>query len=139
VTADSGAGSTGWRKAEGWHVSDAIDHLTELDVDVSRVVTIGHSAGGHLATWAAGRSKLRGDLPGASPRVNVTGAISLGGVLDLDTAVATKVGVLLGGTAKEVPDRFAAADPIDQIPLSISVVAVHTCDDDVVPFALSTR
>ena len=30
-------------------VADAIDHLAELDLDLERVVTIGHSAGGHLA------------------------------------------------------------------------------------------
>ena len=53
-------------KGGGWpttlqDVSDAIDLLSELDLDLSRVVAIGHSAGGHLATWAAGSG-------GPSPR-----------------------------------------------------------------------
>ena len=41
-------------------VAAAIDHLATIDdVAVDRVVAIGHSAGGHLAAWAAGRGKLR--------------------------------------------------------------------------------
>lgn len=74
-------------KGGGWpttlqDVSDAIDWLSELDLDLSRVVAIGHSAGGHLATWAAGRAALpplgagilasglgdRRRVPGRSPR-----------------------------------------------------------------------
>jgi acetyl esterase/lipase len=55
-------------------VSAAIDKLAELDgVDLSRVVTIGHSAGGHLAAWAATREY---------PRVPLTGVVSQAGVLD---------------------------------------------------------
>lgn len=49
-------------------VSAAIDALAEVEgLDVSTVVTLGHSAGGHLAVWAAGREE---------PRVAVTHAIS---------------------------------------------------------------
>ena len=40
-------------------VAAAIDHLATVeDLTVDRVVALGHSAGGHLAAWAAGRSKL---------------------------------------------------------------------------------
>jgi acetyl esterase/lipase len=50
--------------------STAIDYLATLgDVDTERVVAIGHSAGGHLAAWAAGRSKLVVGSPGAGPVV----------------------------------------------------------------------
>src|SRR4051812_50171887 len=59
-------------------VSAAIDHLAQLQhVDLSRVVTIGHSAGGHLAAWAATRDHHR---------VAVTGVVSQAGVLDLERA-----------------------------------------------------
>ena len=58
-------------------VSAAIDHLATLDVDLSRVVTIGHSAGGHLAAWAATRE---------DPKVAVTHVVSQAGVLDLQRA-----------------------------------------------------
>ena len=50
-------------------VSAAIDKLAELDgVDLSRVVTIGHSAGGHLAAWAATREYPRVPLTGSCRR-----------------------------------------------------------------------
>ena len=58
-------------------VSAAIDFLAELRRRPIRVVTIGHSAGGHLAAWAATRE---------NPRVAVTGVVSQAGVLDLRRA-----------------------------------------------------
>ena len=39
-------------------VAAAIDLLADADVDTSTVVTLGHSAGGHLATWAAARTRF---------------------------------------------------------------------------------
>src|ERR1700691_1820125 len=45
------------------------------DADTGRVVAVGHSAGGHLATWAAGRAKQAADAPGAGPAVHLAGAI----------------------------------------------------------------
>ena len=49
--------------AGGWpatfeDIAAGIDLLAELPVDTARVAAIGHSAGGHLAAWAAGRSGL---------------------------------------------------------------------------------
>ena len=40
------------------------------------VVLLGHSAGGHLAAWAASRTA---DTPGGKPRAAVRGAVSLSG------------------------------------------------------------
>ncbi|MCU1658520.1 MAG: hypothetical protein JWO57_3176 [Pseudonocardiales bacterium] len=123
-------------------VAAGIDHLATLDVDVSRVVTIGHSAGGHLAVWAAGRAGLPSDAPGASPRVDVTAAIAQAGVLDLTTAAGAGVGGtavpdLLGGPPDEVPGRYAIADPIRRVPLPAPVLCVHSRADAEVPFAQS--
>ena len=39
-------------------VAAAIDLLPDLGLDTSTVVAIGHSAGGHLATWAASRGRF---------------------------------------------------------------------------------
>lgn len=127
-----GAGG-GWpQTAED--VGAAIDALADLDVDASRVVTVGHSAGGHLAVWAASAR------PGA--RVPLAAAVSQAGVLDLEVAARTGVGQtavadLLGGGAGEVPDRYAAADPIRHVPPPVPVLCVHARADDVVPFAQS--
>src|ERR1700722_18532922 len=46
-------------------VAAGIDLLATLPVDTSRVVAVGHSAGGHLSAWAAGREKLPRGAPGA--------------------------------------------------------------------------
>ena len=123
-------------------VAAAIDYLSQLDLDLSQVVAIGHSAGGHLAVWAAGRPTLPPLAPGAAPLVTVTGVISQAGVLDLRTGAAQGVGGtaipdLLGGGPDEVPDRYAWADPIVQVPLPVPVVCIHGRDDDSVPLAQS--
>jgi len=124
-------------------VAAAIDHLDTLDVDTSRVVTIGHSAGGHLATWAAGRATIPAGAPGCAPRVAVTGVVAQAGVLDLEAAVRDRLGrgaVLdfLGGTPHEVPDRYRTADPIAAAPAPVPVLCVHARADDSVPFSQSS-
>jgi acetyl esterase/lipase len=57
-------GGGGW-PATFEDVAAGIDLLATLPVDTSRVIAIGHSAGGHLAAWAAGRAKLPPGAPGA--------------------------------------------------------------------------
>jgi acetyl esterase/lipase len=123
-------------------VADAIDLLSDLDLNLSRVVAIGHSAGGHLAAWAAGRAALPAAAPGCSPRVALTGVVAQAGVLDLRTGAETGVGGtaipdLLGGMPGQVPERYAWADPIAAVPLPVPVVCVHSRSDDSVPFAQS--
>lgn len=111
-------------------VAAGIDLLADIDVDTSRVVTLGHSAGGHLAVWAAGRP---------SPRVPVTAAISQAGVLDLRGALEQR----LGDGAVELflgpydPETYGRVDPLSQVPLDVPVVCVHASDDDTVPFSQS--
>lgn len=123
-------------------VAAAIDHLAELDVDTSAVVTVGHSAGGHLAVWAAGRDGVPSGAPGARPRLRVTAAVSQSGVLDLATAARDRVGDtavpdLLGGGPADVPERYEVADPMRQIPLRQPVMCVHPRADESVPYAQS--
>jgi len=115
-------------------VSAAIDHIATLDVDASRAVAVGHSAGGQLAVWAASARP--------SARVPLTAAVSQAGVLDLAVAARTGVGQtavldLLGGGPDEVPDRYAAADPIRHVAPPVPVLCVHARADDTVPFAQS--
>jgi acetyl esterase/lipase len=124
-------------------VAAAIDHLAQLGVDTSAVVAVGHSAGGHLAVWAAGRAQFPAGAPGAAPAVAVTAAVAQAGVLDLASAARTGVGGtavpdLLGGGPDDVPERYRLADPIAQAPLSAPVLCVHASGDDVVPLAQSS-
>jgi acetyl esterase/lipase len=121
----------------------AIDYLATLeDAGTERVVAIGHSAGGHLAVWAAGRAKLPAGAPGAAPMVELAGVISLAGVLDLSAAARAKIGNgaatdLMGGGPDECAERYAIADPLLQVPIPAVVRCVHSRSDDRVPFAQS--
>lgn len=123
-------------------VAAGIDLLADLDIDASHVIAVGHSAGGHLAAWAAGRQKLPADAPGAAPRVAVTGVVSQAGVLDLvacaeqlldDSAAAQ----LMGGMPAQRPDEYRLADPIAAVPVAAPVVCLHSRADDRVPFRMS--
>lgn len=123
-------------------VAAGIDHLAALRVDTSRLVAIGHSAGGHLAVWAAGRQRLQPGEPGAAPVVHVAGVVSQAGVLDLVTAARTGVGRtavvdLLGAAASAEPQRWRVADPMAHLPIPAPVVCVHAPDDQDVPIAQS--
>jgi acetyl esterase/lipase len=123
-------------------IAAGIDLLATLDVDTANVVAIGHSAGGHLATWAAGRSTLPADAPGSAPRVPVTAVVAQAGVLDLATAADTGVGAtavpdFLGGPP--TPQRYALADPMRQVPLAAPVLCVHAPADCIVPITQSTN
>jgi acetyl esterase/lipase len=123
-------------------VAAAIDLLATLDVDLTKVVALGHSAGGHLAVWAASRTNLSSETVGAEPAVQLRAAVAKAGVLDLATAARTGVGGravrdLLGGMPDEVADRYAVADPLALVPAPARIVCVHSRRDEDVPFAQS--
>jgi acetyl esterase/lipase len=150
-------------------VATAIDHLAELDeerLDLERVTILGHSAGGHLALWAAGRSNLPAGAPGAlglairetvtlngseapdsstrldrPARIQPRRVISMAGVADLGYAYRLwhggAVRALMGGSPEEVPERYAAGDPIRLLPLSIPALLVHGVLDETVSVKLS--
>jgi acetyl esterase/lipase len=127
-------------------VAAAIDLLPELDapLDLDRVSVLGHSAGGHLALWAAGRERLPAGVPGSlagEPRVRLTRVIAQAGVCDLAGAYKRwrggAVRALMGGAPDELPERYAVADPMDATPLSIPVLLVHGTLDETVSVELS--
>lgn len=124
-------------------VAAAVDHLDVIEeADSGRVVTCGHSAGGQLALWVAGRHKLRPGLPGAEPKTQACGAVALAPVADF--AAAWESGFareqligLLGGGPDDVPDRYRCTDPARLTPLGVPSVLVHGGADQVVPVAQS--
>jgi acetyl esterase/lipase len=120
-------------------VADAYDVVPGLeDVDASRVATVGHSAGGHLALWLAARHRLPEGAPGAGPRLRPSGAVSQAGVSDLVAGARAGLGggacqALLGGEPDDVPERYAVASPAALLPLGVPQLLVHGARDDLVP------
>ncbi|HEX2904107.1 MAG TPA: alpha/beta hydrolase [Jatrophihabitans sp.] len=115
-------------------VGAAIDRLATLEVDTTKVIALGHSAGGQLAAWSAARE---------AAAVPITGVVSQAGVLDLVAAAQRGVGGsavpdLLGGTPAQVPDRYQVADPRQHVPLPVPVRCLHAAADRNVPYWQST-
>jgi acetyl esterase/lipase len=100
----------------------------DRQLDLNRVISIGHSAGAHLALWLAARSKLAqtSDLYVSDP-LRVTGVVSLDGPADLKATIplqrpvcnAPVITDLIGGSPEERPDRYREASPIEQLPLGV--------------------
>lgn len=112
----------------------------QYQLDLKRVVTLGHSAGGHLALWLAARSRLNH----VAPTLPVRGVVALAAVSDL--ALGAELGLsngvvkeLLGGTPKEVPERYHQASPSQLLPLGVPQQLLHGTTDDIVPLEMSRR
>ena len=119
--------------------ADALRRMAPVyHLDLARVISIGHSAGGHLALWLAGRHHLPASslLYSAAP-LPLCGVLSLAGVPDL--AAALKEGLcgdaaakLAGGLPSEVPAHYQQASPIEMLPLGVRQWHIIGRDDDTV-------
>lgn len=116
---------------------------SEYNLDLKRVITLGHSAGGHLAFWIAARSKIpQGDILYTGMPLKLRAAISLAGVVDLRRGSEMKLGggavdKLMGESAAESIVRFATSSPAELLPLGVKQILVHGTLDDRVPYQLS--
>jgi acetyl esterase/lipase len=118
-------------------VAVGIDALADVEgLDTTRVITLGHSAGGHLATWAPSRGRFERWQP---ERVAVTGVVAQAGVLDLRAAYELGLGggaveAFLGHPPGPADDPV---EPLRQVPLGVPVRCVHGRDDHTVPISQS--
>lgn len=113
-------------------VAAGIDALADVEgLELARVVTLGHSAGGHLAAWAA----ARGRFPRWRPeRVPVTAVVTQAGVLDLAEAHTAGLGsAAVAAFAGPPGPAYEELDPARQLPLDVPVYAVHGTADELVP------
>lgn len=113
-------------------IGQAADFLRVLagehGLDLKRVIAIGHSAGGHFATWLGVRHKVS-----KSSDVYVSNALRLIGVVNLDGPADLKATIplqqpicgvpvitqLMGGSPEERPDRYREGSPVELLPAGL--------------------
>lgn len=110
-------------------VAAAVDYLPKIaearHLDLSRVISMGHSAGGHLALWLAGRRNIESASPlfvGAPQAIH--GVIALaplahvtkGGESELSSDALLAV---MGGAPSENPEAYRNGCPAQLLPLGI--------------------
>lgn len=120
-------------------VADAIDRLRvdapKYDLDLTRVVALGHSAGGHLALWAAGRAKLPKTSPlwRADP-LKIRAVVSLGGIGDLEPHAGVFAGACGPSIAQVAPPRtYPETSPAELLPTGVPITMIHGEFDHVMP------
>ena len=127
-------------------IGQAVDASRNLPqrprLDLRRLVAIGHSAGGHLALWAAARQRLPKDSPlAAAEPQRIAGVVTLAGINDLAGYRAN--GPACGGAgtidaltgARDRPPGTALADtsPAALLPSGVRQVIASGGNDGIVP------
>jgi len=143
------------QRGGGWpgtfdDVAAAVDALPALVRDAAGANRVsdepallaGHSAGGHLALWAAARHRLPPGSGWRAPGPRFGGVVALAAVSDLSACYALGLdkdaaNALLGGGPHEHPERYRATDPMLLLPLDRPVRLVHGSADDRVPASMS--
>lgn len=127
-------------------VAAAVDLLPRAaathGLPLHRVVAVGHSAGGAMVLWLAGRANLPDRAVGARPAVTLHAVVAQGSVCDLTAGVAQGLGAgaivdLMGGPPDALPEAYAVADPARLLPFAAPVLLITGDADDAVPHAQS--
>jgi acetyl esterase/lipase len=111
-------------------IGAAADYLrvlaTRYPLDLTRVIAIGHSAGGHLGLWLAGRDRLPTDAELFTPNpLPLSGVVSLDGTPNLlkwgaaggPSRVELVAQILGGGSEDQRIRRNKEASPEELLPL----------------------
>lgn len=119
-----------------------VSQATGGRADPGRLLLAGHSAGGHLALWAASRHLLPSGAPWPAPLLGYRGVVGLAAVSDLVSGYRLGLGRgavadLLGGGPDGLASRYALTNPAGLLPTGTRVRLVHGDDDDIVPCQMS--
>lgn len=110
-------------------------------LDLNRLVAVGHSAGGQLVQWMAGRSRIPATSPLYRPDpLPVKNVVSLGGLADLRREQALiksscdrEIGQLTGAPSDKRPDVFADTNAGDLLPNGSRTILVTGELDRIAP------
>src|SRR5439155_4121246 len=107
-------------------------------LELARLVALGHSAGGHLALWAAARHRLPKDSPlaVADPR-RIGAVVTLAGINDLAAyrasgpacGGAATIDALTGARARPAGSALADTSPPALLPIGVRQ-AIASGDSD---------
>ncbi len=113
-------------------IAAGADHLRQIaaknELDLTRVVAIGHSAGGHFALWLAARSKLpESSVLFVKDPLRLKGVVDLDGPGDLKATLplqqpvcgAPVITQLMGGSPEERAQRYREGSPVEMLPLGV--------------------
>ncbi|HZZ80306.1 MAG TPA: alpha/beta hydrolase [Gemmataceae bacterium] len=133
-------------------VGRGADYLRQIaqqyQLDLDRVVVVGHSAGGHLAMWVAARKRLPpGSALYAADPLPIRGVVDLAGPGDMATEITVEVGAcqshvveqFLGGSPVDVPERYAQVSASKMLPLGVPQVLVWGDHDNLRPMWLGKK
>jgi acetyl esterase/lipase len=110
-------------------------------LDTTHIVAMGHSAGGHLVQWLAGRARLPKSSPLYDPRpVHLAEIISLGGLADLHAQAQripnvceVQIAQLAGPASAARPDPLRDTSAASLIPNGIGTVLINGALDKISP------
>ena len=138
-------------------VANGVAHLRTLagkyNLDLSRAVVTGHSAGGHLALWVAAQKRIpAGSKLKRDQAVNVKAVVGIAAIPDLahfaragahacgdktvDQLTDAVARTPAGGT-KNAP--FLDTSPSEMLPLGVKQILIHGVFDGIVPPAIGLR
>lgn len=133
-------------------MATGVDYLRSIaaqnHLDLTRVIVVGHSAGGHLAMWVAARTRLpKTSLLYVSDPLPVRGVVDLAGTPDLEALIPAEqrscggpvIEQLLGGKPSEVPDRYAEASASKMLPIGLPQTLLWGRRDDNVPISIAEK
>ena len=132
-------------------IAEGVDFLhgiaEKYRLDLRRTVVTGHSAGGHLALWAAAQHRIPADSPLArAPKVKFNAVIGIAAIPDL--AHFARAGVHACGekTVEQLVDSatrvnpgnpanapFRDTSPAELLPLGVKQILIHGVFDGIVP------
>lgn len=122
-------------------------HADSYNLDLSRVAGFGHSAGGHLITWLAGRDNIAKDSPVYSlPKLKLRGVLNSGGLADLDASepltlpscLAAIKAPLIGEPSVLRPDPLSDTSSDRLLPTGVTLISVNGEKDRIAPPELGT-
>ena len=115
-------------------------NAAKYHLDTRRVVAVGHSAGGHLVLWLAGRPRLPATSPlHAAHPLRIARVISLGGLPDLEATAADPE----NGCGTEVVQQLTGGSYADTsvprlLPLGIQQELVNGREDRIIPYRMAS-